>query len=150
MFLGEMGGCIGEVSAVCLLCGGIYLIWCKIISWHAPAAFIGVVALVTFFFPKGTSETLNFALGEVLSGGLFLGAIFMATDYATSPAHWKGKIVFAVGCGLVTCLIRFYGNMPEGTSFAILLMNLLAPLIERAFAPQPFGKERTPRAKAKA
>jgi len=91
---------------------------------------------------------LSFVAYQVLGGGLLLGAIFMATDYATSPAHWKGKIVFAVGCGLITCLIRFYGNMPEGVSFAILLMNLFVPLIERVCAPGPVIKERTPRVKA--
>jgi len=147
MFLGQRAGSLGEACALALLLGGIYLCVRKVITPLIPLCFLGTAAVFSLFYGH---FDWSFVAYQLLGGGLLLGAIFMATDYATSPAHWKGKIVFAVGCGLVTCLIRFYGNMPEGASFAILLMNLLVPLIERAFAPQPFGKERTPRAKAKA
>ena len=139
MFLGEMGGCIGEISTVCLLFGGIYLMWRKIITWHTPVSFIAVVALITFFFPKGTSETLNFALGEVLSGGLFLGAFFMATDYATSPITKPGKLIFGAGCGLITIFIRYFGVYPEGVSFSIMIMNLFVWYIDKATKPARFG-----------
>ena len=145
MFLGRHGGSLGETCALALLLGGVYLCVFKVITPLIPLCFIGTVGVFSLFYGH---FDLNFVAYQLLGGGLLLGAIFMATDYSTSPAYWKGKIVFAVGCGLITCLIRFYGNMPEGVSFAILLMNLLAPLIERAFAPKAFGKEKAARAKA--
>jgi len=144
MFIGRHAGSLGETCALALLLGGIYLAVRKVITPLIPLCFLGTVALFSLF--AGHFD-LSFVAYQLLGGGLVLGAIFMATDYSTSPAYWKGKIVFAVGCGLITCLIRFYGNMPEGVSFAILLMNLFAPLIERVCAPKPFGKEKS-RAKA--
>ena len=145
MFIGKHGGSLGETCALALLLGGVYLCIRKVISPLIPACFIGTVAVFGLFYGH---FDMRFVAYELLAGGLLLGAIFMATDYATSPPHWKGKIVFAVGCGLVTCLVRFFGKMPEGVSFSILLMNLLSPLIEKAFAPKPFGKEKAAHAKA--
>ena len=139
MFLGEVGGCIGEISALCLLAGGIYLMWRKVISWHIPITFIASVALITFFFPKESSDTLNFALGHVFSGGLFLGALFMATDYATSPITKTGKLIFGTGCGLITVFIRYFGSYPEGVSFAVMIMNLFVWYIDKATKPVKFG-----------
>ena len=140
MFLGEKGGCIGEISVLLLLAGGIYLMWRKVISWHIPVSYILVVALLTFFFPKGgTPDGLNFAIQEILSGGLFLGAIFMATDYATSPITKNGKLIFGVGCGLITVFIRYFGSYPEGVSFAIMIMNLFVWYIDKLTKPVKFG-----------
>jgi electron transport complex protein RnfD len=144
MFLGRHGGSLGETCALALLLGGVYLVVRKVISPLVPLCFLGTVAVFSLFYGH---FDWNFVAYQLLGGGAVLGAVFMATDYSTSPAYWKGKIVFAVGCGLVTCLIRFYGNMPEGVSFAILLMNLLTPHIDKACAPKPFGKEKTPRGK---
>ena len=132
MLLGLRAGCIGETSAVALILGGVYLLARRIISWHAPAAFIGVVL------------ALSLALGydapyQLLSGGLLLGAIFMATDYSTTPITKTGKLVFGAGCGLITALIRFYGSYPEGVSFAILLMNIATPYIDRGFVRKTIG-----------
>ena len=141
MLLGETGGCIGEISALCLLAGGIYLIWRKIISWHIPVSFIAAVMLLTLVFPKESSDNLNFALGHVFSGGLFLGAIFMATDYATSPITKTGKLIFGLGCGLITVFIRYFGSYPEGVSFAVLTMNLFVWYIDKATKPVRFGGE---------
>jgi len=136
MFLGRRAGSLGETCAVALLLGFIYLCVFKVIVPVAPLCFVGTVAVFSLF--AGHFD-LSFVAYELLSGGLLLGAIFMATDYTTSPVHWKGKIVFGVGCGVITCLIRFYGGMPEGVSFAILLMNLLVPHIENVCAPKSFG-----------
>ena len=147
MFLGEMGGCIGEISALCLLVGGIYLIWRKVISWHIPISFIATVALITFFFPKESSDTLNFMLGHLFSGGLFLGALFMATDYATSPMAKTGKLIFGLGCGLITVFIRYFGSYPEGVSFAIMIMNLFVWYIDKATKPVKFGGENAKKSK---
>ena len=140
MFLGwNKGGCIGEISILLIIAGGIYLMWRKIITWHTPVSFIAVVALLTFFFPKGSSDNLNFALAEILSGGLFLGAVFMATDYATSPITPSGKLIFGAGCGLITVFIRYFGAYPEGVSFAIMIMNLFVWYIDKATKPVKFG-----------
>ena len=146
MFLGRHAGSLGEVCAAALLLGFLYLCVFRVIVPVVPLCFIGTVAVFSLFVGH---FDLNFVAYELLGGGLLLGAIFMATDYTTSPVSMKGKLVFGVGCGLVTCLIRFYGNMPEGVSFAILLMNLLVPHIETLCAPKPFGKEKR-HAKAKA
>ena len=146
MLLGNRAGSLGETCAIALLLGCVYLCVFKVITPLIPACFVGTVAVFSLFYGH---FDLNFVAYQVLGGGLLLGAVFMATDYATSPAHRKGKVVFAIGCGLVTCLIRFYGNMPEGVSFAILLMNLLVPLIERVCAPKPFGKEKKPHGRKK-
>lgn len=136
MFLGNRGGAIGETCAIALLLGGVYLVARKVINWHTPVIFIGTVFVISLI-AKGSFEL---ALYEVLGGGLLLGAIFMATDYSTTPINKYGKMVFALGCGLITCLIRFLGAYPEGVSFAILLMNILSPYIEKLCATKPFRK----------
>lgn len=136
MFLGLRGGCLGETCAAALLLGGIYLVIRKVISPAIPLTFIGTVAVIMLIAGKGD---FTFMLNQLLSGGLLLGAIFMATDYATSPINFKGKLIFGVGCGLFTCLMRLFGSNPEGVSFAIVLMNILVPHIERLTTPKPFG-----------
>ena len=136
MFLGNRGGAIGETCAIALLLGGAYLVARKVINWHTPVIFIGTVFVISLI-AKGSFEL---ALYEVLGGGLLLGAIFMATDYSTTPINKYGKMVFALGCGLITCLIRFLGSYSEGVSFAILLMNILSPYIEKLCATKPFRK----------
>ena len=138
MFLGRVGGSLGEVSALMLLLGGVYLVIRKVISWQTPVAYIATVAVVTFLFPRG-NDPMTFMLYNVLGGGLFLGAFFMATDYATTPNTAWGKVIFGVGCGLITVLIRVFGSYPEGVSFSILLMNILTPYIERWTRTKPFG-----------
>lgn len=134
LFLGARGGCLGETCALALLLGGIYLIARKVISPVIPVCYIGTAALFSLFLGRDV-------LLDVLSGGLLLGAIFMATDYTTSPIDMKGKILFAVGCGILTMLIRVFGSLPEGVSYSIILMNIMVPLIERGTRPKPFGKE---------
>ncbi len=135
MFLGNIGGAIGETSALCLLGGGIYLMIRRVINWQTPTVFIGTVFVLSLII----KQDLTLALYQILGGGLFLGAFFMATDYSTSPINKRGKAVFALGCGIITVLIRFWGSYPEGVSFAILIMNILAPYIERLTAKRPFG-----------
>lgn len=135
LLLGLHGGCIGETCGAALLLGGLYLALRRVINPVVPVVFVGTVAALTL----ATGRELAPAL---LGGGLLLGAIFMATDYATTPATTVGKAVFALGCGVLTFLIRGYGNMPEGVSFAILLMNILAPLIDRFTATRPLGTAR--------
>lgn len=132
MFVGKMAGCIGEVSALALLIGGVYLVVRKVISPIIPCVYIGTVFLMTW------SMGVN-PLSNILSGGLMLGAIFMATDYATTPSTNWGKVIFALGCGFITSMIRIFGNYPEGVSFAILIMNLFTPLIDRCTLTKPFG-----------
>ncbi len=134
LFLGNVGGSMGETSALALLIGGIYLIVRKVISWHTPVAFIGTVFVLALI--KGGAA---FGLAEIFAGGLFLGAIFMATDYSTTPSTKSGQLIFGIGCGLITCLIRFFGNYPEGVSFSILLMNILTPYISKWTASKPLG-----------
>jgi len=134
LFLGTVGGCLGETSALALLIGFVYLMVRKVISWHTPVAFIGTVFVLALVKGGGT-----FAVSEILAGGLFLGAIFMATDYATTPSTPWGRVIFGIGCGLITCLIRFFGNYPEGVSFSILLMNILAPYISKWTRKKPLG-----------
>ena len=136
LFLGNCGGAIGETSALALLIGGIYLLCRRVITWHIPVAVIGSVFVFSFLL-DGFSFTN--ALAWILSGGLFIGAFFMATDYVTSPATAKGKIIFGVGIAFLTVLIRFYGNYPEGVSFAILMLNILHPYIEKASRRKLFG-----------
>lgn len=130
LFLGYHGGSLGETCVLALLLGGIYLLARRVISWHTPVAFIGTVAIMSLICGKDI-------LGQVMSGGLMLGAIFMATDYATTPSTKWGKIIFGVGCGLITILIRFWGNYPEGVSFSILLMNILTPYITKLTRSKP-------------
>ena len=136
LFLGNIGGAIGETCTLALLIGGVYLLIKKVIMWHTPVAFIGTAFLFTLALEGGNVEA---ALAWILSGGLFLGAIFMATDYVTSPATPFGRIVFGVGAGLLTVVIRFWGVYPEGVSFAILLMNILNPFIDSLTARKLFG-----------
>ncbi len=126
MFLGNIGGAIGETSALALLIGGIYLLIRGVISPEMPVSFIGSVFVLSFLIKD---FSLTAALSQILAGGLFIGAFFMATDYVTSPATPKGKIIFGIGAGLITVLIRFWGNYPECVSFAILLMNIMNPYI---------------------
>lgn len=132
MFLGARGGSMGETSCLALLIGGVYLLYRRVISWHTPVAFIGTVLVLTALLGQQP-------LYQVMAGGLFIGAIFMATDYTTSPPTPAGKLIFGVGCGLITVLIRVWGNYPEGVSFSILLMNILNPYICEWTKTKPFG-----------
>ena len=136
LLLGTTGGCIGETCALAIIIGGIFLVITKVISPATPLCFIGTVFLLSFI----ATGDITLATAEILSGGLMLGAIFMATDYVTTPITTKGRIIFGVGCGLVTMLIRSFGTMPEGVSYSILLMNILSPYIEKWCTPKPFGK----------
>ena len=138
LFMGGIPGAMGEVSALALLIGGAYLIYRKVISWRIPVAFIGTVAIITFLFPAGGIPGWQFMLYELTTGGLMLGAIFMATDYVTSPTTKLGRIIYGVGCGLITVFIRYFGY-PEGVSFAILVMNLFALVLDRVTMPVKFG-----------
>jgi electron transport complex protein RnfD len=135
MFLGVRGGALGETCALALLIGGIYLIARGVITWHTPVAFLGSVFLLSLLY-TGSPET---ALVYLLSGGVFIGAFFMATDYVTTPTTPLGQLIFGLGCGCITCLIRFWGSYPEGVSFSILIMNILTPYIEKATMHKPFG-----------
>lgn len=137
LLIGTRGGSIGETCTVALIIGGLYLIFRRVISWHTPVIFVATVFLFTFAV-KGDAFT---ALEYTLSGGLFIGAIFMATDYATTPVTKWGKVIFGIGAGLLTVLIRLWGVYPEGVSFAILLMNILTPYIDKWTAKKPFGGE---------
>ena len=136
LFLGLTGGAIGETCAAALLLGFVYLLVRRIISWHIPVAFIGSVYLFSLFM-EGMDAMA--ALSAILSGGLLLGAIFMATDYVTSPTNAWGKIIFGVGAGLITFLIRYFGSYPEGVSFAILFMNIITPYINSWTRRKVFG-----------
>lgn len=141
MALGQIGGCIGEVSALALILGGLYLLWRKVITPTIPLAFIGTVFVIAFLFPQGNSS-LDFALAHILSGGVMLGAIFMATDYSTSPVSQKGQLVFGIGCGAITMLIRYFGSLSEGVSYSIVIMNALVFLIDKYSAPKRFGTQK--------
>ena len=141
-FLGNVGGCLGETSAALLLLGGIFLLYKRIITWHIPVCFIGTVALLTLGFPRYNDiPAMQFMLYSVFSGGLFLGAFFMATDYSTSPVTPMGKIIYGVGCGLITVLIRYFLFLPEGVWFAILIMNCFARFLDTKTIPKSFGSE---------
>ena len=139
MLVGYHGGSRGEVCALALLVGGVYLIIRRVISPIIPAAYIGTVAVWMLLAGHGD---LRFVAYELLGGGLLLGAFFMATDYATSPITAKGKWIFGIGCGIITSVIRLYGSLPEGVSFSIILMNILVPHIERLTLPRAFGAEK--------
>ncbi len=132
MFIGKHAGAMGETSAIALFVGGIYLLIRKVISPVIPITFLSTTAIFAWFFGYDPLYT-------ILSGGLMIGAIFMATDYSTSPSTTFGRILFGVGCGLFTALIRIFGSYPEGVSFAILIMNIITPLIDRFIKPKPFG-----------
>lgn len=141
MFFGNIPGCIGEVSALLLVVGGIYLIVRRIITWHIPVAYLGTVAILSYVFPcseqLGPNGSMMYSL---LSGGLILGAFFMATDYVTSPITPKGQIVFGVILGILTGLFRLFGGSAEGVSYAIIICNMLVPQIEKYTLPTAFGK----------
>ena len=138
MFLGNCTGSIGEVSALALLIGGAYLIYRKVISPRIPLAYLGSVAVLTLVFHK-TDAPVAWMLYSLFSGGVMLGAIFMATDYATSPVTAKGQIIYGIGCGILTVVFRYFGLFPEGVTYAILLMNALVWIIDRHTAPRRFG-----------
>ena len=138
LFYGNVGGCIGETSAALLLLGLVYLLIRKIITLRIPLSYIGTVFLLTLLFPRG-NENATWAAYQVLSGGLMLGAIFMATDYVTSPLTKAGQIVYGIGCGVLTVVIRYFGGYNEGVSYAILIMNLCVVLLDRIGRPTRFG-----------
>ncbi len=138
MFLGNCPGSIGEISALALLLGGGYLVYRKVISVRIPVAYLGTVAVLTLIFHK-TEEPLLWMLYSLFSGGLMLGAIFMATDYTTSPVTARGQILYGIGCGVLTVLFRYFGLFPEGVTYAILIMNGFVWIIDRYTAPRRFG-----------
>ena len=141
MFLGNCPGSIGEISALALLAGGAYLLYRKVISIRIPAAYLGTVAIVTLIFHK-TDAPVDWMLYSLFSGGVMLGAIFMATDYATSPATPVGHVIYGIGCGILTVLFRYYGLFPEGVTYAILIMNTFVWFIDRHTAMRRFGTKK--------
>jgi electron transport complex protein RnfD len=148
LFIGNISGSLGEVSALLLLVGAIYLLARKIVTWHIPTAFLGSFALMAWLFgglPDGAGLLRGDVLFHLLTGGLVLGAFYMATDMVTSPLTGKGMIIYGLGAGLLTFLIRFYGGFPEGVSLAIILMNIGVPLIDRTTKPVIFGAQRAGR-----
>ena len=146
LFLGNVGGCIGETSALALLIGFGYLLIRKVITARIPLAYIGTVAVLTLLFPQG-NEALPWMAAQIFGGGLMLGAIFMATDYVTSPLTKLGQIVYGIGCGVLTVLIRYFGGYNEGVSYAILCMNLTVVLLDRLGRPVKFGAPKKEAAK---
>lgn len=142
LFIGNIGGCIGETSAAALLIGAAYLLFRNVIGYEIPLTYIGTVAVFTWIF-GGASLFSGDYVYHILSGGLIIGAFFMATDYATSPVTLKGRIIMGAGCGLLTSVIRLFAGYPEGVSFAIILMNIIVPLIDRYTVPKSFGGEKT-------
>ncbi len=139
MFMGRCSGSFGEVSALLLLVGGVYLLIRKVISWQTPVAFIATVAVVTFLAAPAGMDAMTYMLYNVLGGGLMLGAIFMATDYATSPVTKVGQLVFGIGCGLITCFIRRFGSYPEGVCYSIMIMNCTTWLLDKYIKPTIYG-----------
>ena len=137
-FLGHIGGCIGETSALALLIGFAYLLYRRIITWHIPVTYVATVFILTTIIGRNGFMSGN-AIYEIFVGGLMLGSI-MATDYTTSPMTKKGQVIFAIGCGLITTVIRIFGGYPEGVSYSILLMNLCVPLIDKFVTPRVFGE----------
>ena len=150
LFIGTCAGSIGEISALAILIGGIWLIATKTISWRIPVYYIGSVALICLVSPKGDYSGVQYAVLNVISGGVMLGAFFMATDYATSPVTKGGQIVYGIGCGLITVLIRRFGGYPEGVTYAILIMNICAWALDKAFHRHQFGVSKEDLAAAKA
>ena len=138
MFLGKIGGSMGEISALMLLIGGVYLLWRKVINWQTPVAYIATVAVLTLLFPKAGSG-VEYMLYSIFGGGLFLGAFFMATDYATSPVTAKGQLIYGIGCGLFTVFIRYFGSYNEGVCYSIMVMNCCTALIDKYTKPVRFG-----------
>ncbi len=141
LMIGNMGGSAGEISGIFLILGGLYMLFRKIISWHIPVAYLGSAAIFSGIFWLINPEVYIDPLFHLFSGGLMLGAIYMATDYATSPMSPKGMLIFGLGCGVLTIIIRLFGVYPEGVAFSILIMNAFVPLINRGFKPKRFGEE---------
>lgn len=146
MFLGNIGGCIGETSALLLIIGFIYLLYRKVITTRIPLAYIGTVTILAFLFPQG-NDRIAWMAAQVFGGGLMLGAIFMATDYVTSPLTKLGQIVYGIGCGVITILIRYFGGYSEGVTYAILCMNACAVLLDKIGRPVKFGAPKKEAAK---
>ncbi|NLO43701.1 MAG: RnfABCDGE type electron transport complex subunit D [Candidatus Cloacimonetes bacterium] len=142
LFWGNIGGCIGEVSAFALLLGAAYLLYKNIIEWRIPLSYLGTVFILSFAFGSipGSEPSLMLPFFHIFSGGLLLGAFFMATDYTTTPVTKNGRIIFGIGCGVLTIIIRLVGGYPEGVSYSILLMNVFTPLIDMLTMPKAFGK----------
>ena len=137
LIIGNVGGCIGETSAILLIIGGIYLVYRGVITPRIPVIYIATVAVLSFVF---YGYDVSAMISQVFAGGLIIGAIYMATDYASSPVNAKGQVIFALGCGILTAVIRKFGGYPEGVSYSILLMNVAAPLIEKYTSPRVFGE----------
>ncbi|NMA23236.1 MAG: RnfABCDGE type electron transport complex subunit D [Spirochaetales bacterium] len=151
-FLGNVAGCIGEVSALALIIGALYLMIRKILTWHIPVTYMASLAILSWIFgglPSGLGSFGGLFFPSLFSGGLMLGALFMATDYVTSPISRKGQVIFGVGCGFFTFLFRYFGGMPEAVSVSILLMNVITPTIDRYMKPRKFGDTRAVRKAAK-
>ena len=146
MFLGNIGGCIGETSALLLIIGFVYLLYRKVITARIPLAYIGTVAILAFLFPQG-NDRIAWMAAQVFGGGLMLGAIFMATDYVTSPLTKLGQIVYGIGCGVIIILIRYFGGYSEGVTYAILCMNACAVLLDKIGRPVKFGAPKKEAAK---
>ena len=146
LFFGNVGGCLGETSALLLLAGFAYLLVRKVISARIPVAYIATVAVLSFLFPMG-NDALTWMAAQVFGGGLMLGAIFMATDYVTSPITKRGQIIFGIGCGILTIAIRYFGGYSEGVSYAILIMNLCVVLLDKVGRPVKFGAPKKEAAK---
>ena len=146
LFIGNVGGCIGETSALALLIGFVYLLYRKVITARIPVSYIGTVAVLTFLFPMG-NDRIAWMAAQVFGGGLMLGAIFMATDYVTSPVTKLGQIVYGIGCGALTVMIRYFGGYNEGVSYAILIMNACVVLLDRIGRPVKFGAPKKEAAK---
>jgi electron transport complex protein RnfD len=138
--IGRIPGSLGETSALVLLGGGIFLLWRRIITWHIPVSYLATVAAVAALAHAANPDRFPGAGFQLVTGGLLLGAFFMATDYVTSPVTPRGMLIFGAGCGFLTILIRFFGGYPEGVSFAILLMNMCVPLIDTYTQPRVFGE----------
>ncbi len=139
MLLGQHGGAMGEVASFMLILGGLYLLCRRVISWRVPGAFLGTVAVLTFLFPRGQADGGTWMVYNLLSGGLLLGAIFMATDHATSPVTPRGQLLYGVGCGCLTVVLRYFGSYPDGVGFSILTMNCCVWLLDRVGLPRRFG-----------
>ena len=146
IFMGNVGGCIGETSALLLLIGFAYLLYKKVITARIPLAYMGTVALLAFLFPMG-NDRIQWMAAQLFGGGLMLGAIFMATDYVTSPLTKLGQLVYGIGCGVLTIMIRYFGGYNEGVSYAILIMNCCVVLLDRIGRPTKYGAPKKEAAK---
>ena len=146
IFMGNVGGCLGETSALLLIIGFVYLLYRKVITARIPLAYIGTVAVLTFLFPMG-NDRIAWMAAQVFGGGLMLGAIFMATDYVTSPVTKLGQVIYGIGCGVLTVMIRYFGGYNEGVSYAILIMNTCVVLLDKIGRPVKFGAPKKEAAK---